>query len=431
MIPRSTIPRSSGLVLLFVFCAAAAVAQDSAERQTAAELFEQTYAAAGLDSALARLSEALADTTEPYAIDPYELGIGLPNRLVVRHEREAALAVVQTLEPLFGDHPRYWQELGLAHLRCGHLAETRAALSKAHELGNRPDLGWMLEHLDELVALERLKAEREDRLVPGAATGLVGPYLGQAPPGDVPEVFAPGLLNTTAHEYHISFAPDGREIVFSRGGVGTLVTRWTDDGWTVPEVVHLIDERHLTEESNLTPDGRAIVFCGRADIQEPRLLYRAERTDQGWGEPTALFPGMYATSTLAGALYYTVEGEGRDYGAIVRREWNGTSYGEPVVVPGEGINTDAPDAHPWIAPNEDLLLFDSYREPGMGIFASFRGPDGAWGRAVSLHDRLGIPPVGQPAMSHDLKYLFFCLAGDMYWVDAGFLAEVREESLRE
>ena len=43
----------------------------------------------------------------------------------------------------------------------------------------------------------------------------------------------------------------------------------------------------------------------------------------------------------------------------------------------------------------------------------------------SLHDKLGIPPVGQTALSHDGKYLFSCLAGDIYWVDAGFLAELK------
>ena len=171
------------------------------------------------------------------------------------------------------------------------------------------------------------------------------------------------------------------------------------------------------------------MFCGRAEIREPRILYRAERSDGGWGPPTELFPGMYATSALDGTLYYTMEGEGRDYGAIVRRAWTGQGYGEPEVVGGEGINTPAPDAHPWIAPDGQLLLFDSYRDPGMGIYASFRRPDGSWGRAVPLGDRLGIPPVGQPAMSHDLKYLFFCLAGDMYWVDASFLAELRRTSV--
>jgi len=343
-----------------------------------------------------------------------------------------ALALVAALEPTFGDDPRYWQELGLAHLRCGHAAEAREALSRVQGASNtRPDLGWMVENLDQLAATARLQAEREDRLIPGESTGLHGPYLGQNPPGRIPEVFAPGILNTTAHEYHLSFAPDGREIIFSRSGVGTLATCWTGDGWTVPEVVHLIDEQHLTEEANFTPDGRAIVFCGRADIHESRDLYRVERADGGWGVPVKLFPGMYATSTLDGSLYYTTRGEGRDYGAIVKRSRRDGGYGEPEVVPGEGINTAFPDAHPWISPHEDLLVFDSYRQPGMGIYASFRRGDGAWSRAVPLHDELGIPPVGQPAMSHDGKYLFFCLAGDMYWVDAGFMEELRLASDRE
>ena len=374
------------------------------------------------------MAEVLSDTTKAYDIDAYELGIGLPARLVVQHQRTEALELVKAVQPLFGEHPRYWQELGLAHLRCGNTNEARDALIRARDAkGTRPDLGWMVEHIDKLVAVAKLQAEREGRLVPGESTDLVGPYLGQTPPGRAPEVFAPGILSTTAHEYHLSFAPDGREIVFSRSGVGSLITRWEEEGWTVPEVVHFIDEDHITEEANLTPDGHAIVFCGRAGIRKRRELYRAERAGDAWGVPIRLFPGMYATSTLDGSLYYTTEGEGKDYGVIVKRIRSGDTYGEPVVVPGEGINTEFPDAHPWIAPDEGLLLFDSYRNPGMGLYASFRQADGTWSTAVSLHEKLDLPPVGQPALSHDGKYLFFCLAGDMYWVSADFLAELNPQ----
>jgi hypothetical protein len=372
------------------------------------------------------LSEALADTTEPYAVDGYELAVDLPARLVLRHQRIEAMELIRALGPLFGDEPRYWVELGIAQLRCAQAREARESLTRAHNLASdRADLGWMLEHLDDLADNARRQAEREEQLVPGEPIGLTGPYLGQTPPGRTPEVFAPGILSTTAHEYHISFTPGGREIYFSRGRVGTLVTRWGEDGWTAPEKINFIDEDHLTEEANLTPDGRAVIFCGRSNRQDKRELYRAERTPDGWSSATRLFPGMYATSTLDGTLYYTAHGEGRDYGAIVRRHRTGDGYGEPEVVPGEGINTEFPDAHPWISPDESLLLFDSYRDPGAGIYASFRRPDGAWSPAVPLHDRLGIPPVGQCALSPDGKYLFFCLAGDLYWVDAGFLDELR------
>jgi hypothetical protein len=393
---------------------------------SAAAVFERTLDTEGLEAALDSLHVVFADSGRSYEIDAYELGIGLPARLVVQHRREEALALVEAIAPLFGDHPRYPQELGLAHLRCGHTEEARAALARSVELNaGRKDLAWMVEHIEELAALNRTQAELEDRLVPGEPTGLHGSYMGQEPPGRTPEVFAPGYLNTTAHEYHISFHPDGREIVFSRSGVGTLVTRLGPDGWTVPEVIHLIDEDHLTEEANFTPDGQALVFCGRADIRMSRDLYRAEREGDGWGEPVKLFPGMYPTADLEGTLYYTARGEGRDYGAIVARSWVDGAYGEPVVVPGEGINSEFPDAHPWIAPDGNLLVFDSYREPDPGVYFSFRGDDGAWTPAVSVCKALDIPPVGQPAMSHDGKYLFFCLAGDMYWVDAGFMEEYR------
>lgn len=426
--PSRSLPVLITFILFLAFLVSVAASQPPSTEMSAAELFEETLATDGLETALAKLTAAISDTTEPYAIDAYELALALPARLVVRHQRVEALELIKVLQPLFGDHPRYWQELGTAQLRCGNAEEAREALTRAsEESGNRPDLDWMVENLDELVAIARVQAEMEDRLVPGESSGFDGPYLGQTPPGGVPEVFAPGLLSTTAHEYHISFAPDGREVVFSRSGVGSLVTRWVDGGWTVPEVIYFIDKDHLTEEANLTPDGKAVVFCGRPQIRMPRDLYRAERVGDGWGVPTRLFPGMYATSTLDGSLYYTAEGEGNDYGIIVKRAWSEGSYGEPVVVPGEGINTEAPDAHPWISPDEDLLVFDSYRDPGMGIYASFLGADGSWSKAVSLHDKLGIPPVGQPALSHDCKYLFFCLAGDMYWVDAGFMDDLKPE----
>ena len=138
--------------------------------------------------------------------------------------------LVKALEPLFRDDPRYWLELGGAHLRCGNADEAREALTHSRDAGgNRPDLGWMMEHVDDLVAVAGLQVEWEERLVPGGSTGLDGPYLGQTPPGREPEVFAPGILSTAAHEYHLSFAPDGREIIFSRSQVGSLVTRWEGD----------------------------------------------------------------------------------------------------------------------------------------------------------------------------------------------------------
>jgi hypothetical protein len=117
-----------------------------------------------------------------------------------------------------------------------------------------------------------------------------------------------------------------------------------------------------------------------------------------------------------------------DYGVIGVTYWTGEGFAEPEAV-GGGVHSNAPDAHPFIAPDESFLVFDSYREGSGGfggIYVCFRSADGTWGDAILLNGLLGIPPfAGQPALSPDGRYLFYSLHWDMYWVSAGILEELR------
>ncbi|MFA7160900.1 MAG: hypothetical protein WC299_16510, partial [Kiritimatiellia bacterium] len=47
---------------------------------------------------------------------------------------------------------------------------------------------------------------------------LRGPHLGQKPPGMTAEIFAPGIVSTSAPEICISFTPDGQEVYYTVGG---------------------------------------------------------------------------------------------------------------------------------------------------------------------------------------------------------------------
>lgn len=392
---------------------------------SAGALFEDTLREQGLEEAVARFRKALADTTGRYEFDGQELIRVVPNRLTMAGRRDAALELIKLLETRFGDHPVYWKELAGAHLKMLDPVGAEAALRRSLEIDpDQPDIPWTLGNLDRLTETLRVQIDAQDRYHPGENTGLQGPYLGQDPPGARPEVFAPGVLSTLGHEYSISFAPDGREIIFSRGGSGTFVCRWEEDGWTAPEFLVLMDEEHLTEEASIAPDGGKIFFCARPlDMRGRREIHMADREGAGWGAPRYLFPGMYPTAALDGTLYYT-ETEGRpDYGVLVKRVRLDGEFGEPEVLAGGNVNTGAPDAHPFITPDQSLLIFDSMREEGTGLYASFRKDDGSWGEAFGLADSLGIPPAGQGALSPDGRYLFFCLAGDMYWVDVKVLTE--------
>jgi hypothetical protein len=412
-------------VLLGTVCLArpAPDADPPSEPIDVATMFEQALEQEGLDAACTRLREALADTSGSFSIDPYRLALALPQRLVVSGRPEASLALVKLLEGRFGEDPRYWKELGKAYLMNLDGPGARQALERSLAMEpDQPDLPWTLANLDRLLATIELQRRWQGRYRPGQNTGLRGPYLGQAPPGDQPEVFAPGILSTLDHEYSISISPDGREIIFSRSDKGTLVSRWLDEGWTYPELLVLVDEEHLTEEASISPDGQWIFFCCRPlDMRGAREIYLAPREGDGWGQARHLFPGMYPTATSDLTLYYTAEGERPDYGVLVCRRRLGEGYGEPEVLQGGGVNSPAPDAHPYISADESLLVFDTYRRSGPGLYASRRLPDGTWGQAVYLSEKLGIPPAGQPALSPDGRYLFFCLAGDMYWVRADVL----------
>jgi hypothetical protein len=64
---------------------------------------------------------------------------------------------------------------------------------------------------------------------------LKGPYLGQKPAGEKPEVFAPGIVSSSeATEYGIAFTPNEKDLYFNRNGVGIMVCTWDDSNWTPP-----------------------------------------------------------------------------------------------------------------------------------------------------------------------------------------------------
>jgi hypothetical protein len=63
-----------------------------------------------------------------------------------------------------------------------------------------------------------------------------GPYLGQTPPGKIPQIFAPGFISNR-DVVGCTFFPDGQEFYFSRfvsNSNRIMVTKSKDSGWTQP-----------------------------------------------------------------------------------------------------------------------------------------------------------------------------------------------------
>lgn len=91
---------------------------------------------------------------------------------------------------------------------------------------------------------------------------LEGPYLGQDPPGDVPETFVPGVISSDLNEHGApSFSPDLTEVYWSpqyrdiKGG-RILLMKIVGDRWSSPHG-RLVFRRFSKPES--------IVFIGRKE----------------------------------------------------------------------------------------------------------------------------------------------------------------------
>ena len=109
---------------------------------------------------------------------------------------------------------------------------------------------------------------------------------------------------------------------------------------------------------------------------------------------------------------------------------------------GKTINSGLWNAHPYIAPDESYILWDSERKGGYGdndIYVSFRQKDGSWGKAINLGDKINTPAQESgPMITPDGKYLFFGrnmgpIEGDRYsnvdtyWVDAKVILDLKPE----
>lgn len=130
---------------------------------------------------------------------------------------------------------------------------------------------------------------------------LPGPYLGQKPPGDTPEIFSPGIVSTqNFDEYGCTFSPDGKEFYFSRRkgpyDVTILVTRQSGQGWTNP-VEASFAAGYDCVEPHCSASGNKIIFQSTTPLppswnlphSKTRFkLWIVERAGEDWGEPYPL-----------------------------------------------------------------------------------------------------------------------------------------------
>jgi hypothetical protein len=280
---------------------------------------------------------------------------------------------------------------------------------------------------------------------------LTGRYLGQKPPGDLPEIFKSRISSNIELEGIPYFAKSGKLLVYkgsSASKEGIFIMEEKEGIWTSPQKVLALspfDDRHFI----LTPDGKRIFFTSRRPVDpgaEPAKnpnLWILENTISGWSQPQPLKAPIntdqaefYSTVTEDGTLYFTrsiIDDSADIYRSrLVNREY---ARVERLDAP---INTRFVDGDPYIAPDESYMIFLSNRPGGFGehdFYISFPLKDGSWTQPKNL--RKDINSEGNdvcPLVTDDGKYFFFCSNRtgryEIYWVDAKFIEELKPDELR-
>jgi len=276
---------------------------------------------------------------------------------------------------------------------------------------------------------------------------LEGDYMGQNPPGEKPELFAPGIVSSIWGIHSAAaFSPDGNTVMwapmitvpgrlYSRGGI--LMSERVNGRWTAPRFTSFTGDKD-GDVPFFAPDGKRVYFMSAMpppDNQksEKERIWYVDRTAEGWSKPKLVdaavndYPHHWHFSVDADHTIYFGSsvpdglGEGDIYYAeLVNGKWQ-----KPENL-GAPVNSGESEGMPFIAPDGSYLLFSRTYD----LYISYSKEDGGWTEPVKLEAPINSPGIDIcPMVSPDGKYLFFLSQrggeSHIWWVDAGFIEKLK------
>jgi hypothetical protein len=248
---------------------------------------------------------------------------------------------------------------------------------------------------------------------------------------DLPKPFAAGIVSTENLEGLPAFSPDMTEFYFIRRE-GEMPSsyyslRIKDGSPTIAEVE--------------TTDGPGEVFISHnGDIMHLGGEYR-ERTETGWSDLKSLdekfdpFEIMRLTVSKNGMYVFD---ERDEYGLLRYSRLVEGKFSEPEAFP-DHINSGTYTAHPFIAPDESYLIWDSERPDGFGssdLYISFRQTDRSWGPAINMGAEINTPDEDIfGSVTSDGRYFVYDSVNldvprsNIFLVDAGFIEDLRAKNV--
>ena len=293
-------------------------------------------------------------------------------------------------------------------------------------------------------------------LVRGGATATAGTipgaesYIGQKPPGEKPERFAPSVLSAIPFLGSLAFSPRGDECFFTvddsvYSTQGLWLTRYANGAWTPPEPAPFAAGFVKSGEPFFTASGKRLYFTAQAKDSRTRMdFWSVDRSGRGWGTPTRLPAPINSEAnefhfcgTRDGTTFFLSNRSGAPQVYRARQARNRPPQVELVPAPVLSVGTYEGD--PCVAPDGRFMVFYSGRAGGFGavdLYASFPDGKGEWTQPVNLGADFNTDADEYGAtLSPDGKYLFFvrhdARRGEIHWVSTSAIEKLRSPAPRD
>lgn len=286
---------------------------------------------------------------------------------------------------------------------------------------------------------------------------LKGPYLGQKPPTEVAEFFAPGIISTNEKEALYGVFNNGSYIVFDRTPKG--FTDWENypiyicqeesGSWTKPVLTKHLGKPWYFNYPN--PINNKEIYYGWwlpldengafTNLDIWKVIYSKDQ----WDEPEKLpypintkYIDMWPSITRDRVLYFFSNREGGVGKTDIYRSVPENGKYISVENLGPKINTSGVDHDPCISADGSFLIFSSNREGSLGkddLFVAFQQENGEWMDPMNLGEKINSnASENRPFLTPDEKYLFFTSTRngnlDIFWIDAEIIKELIPNDLR-
>lgn len=272
--------------------------------------------------------------------------------------------------------------------------------------------------------------------------------LEQTPPGNIPQIFAPGIISLDNRlETYPTFSPDGNEMFFSVvnaiWGQGKILHSIKQNGnWSEPDTAIFSNNNYKNWESFISHDGTRQFFASNRPPSTNMDIWMVERTlDSTWSDPVRLDNPVNSNAedgsacvTNNGTLYFkSRRGGGLGGSWLYRAKLIDSTYSQ-VESLGNLINTGPQETEPFMVPDESYLIFTSYTRPGYGgwdLWICFQKTDSSWTEPINMGPDINTADDEYgPRVSLNCNYLFFTrentgITMDIYWVSSGIIDSLK------